>query len=659
MSRDKIYIGDLGYKVVGAPFPLGAGYIATMIDNYFNNYFETTIFIDPLEIIEALKKNPPKIIALANYSWNSNINSEIIKFSKKISKDIITVLGGPNFEKNDKKWLKGFFEYNRCLDFYVSGEGEWKFSQIVKTAIEYSYNTEKMKHKLSPDIFFKDHDGEIIQGDIPLQIALGSYYVDTRKKHLDSIKSPYISGRLDKFFEKEGMIPMIETVRGCPYSCTFCAWGDASLSRLSAFSEERVFGELDYIAARIGKSLTRLILADGNFGILKRDIEIARYLNEINKKYKWPQNIYLYFAKNSNDNIVKIASTLGKMIKVSLARQSMNPDVLKNIKRRNINDETFYKIQKELTKGNIESMVEIIYPLPGETKKTFVDGIGELFNKMDMLKTEIRFYPLELLPGSEVATTKSREKFGLKSAWRKLSGMDKNFGDVSCCEYQEIVISTNTFSLADFVYVRKLHFLICLFATYGIYQPIVELYQGKNKKNNFIWFLDKLIFAMSEKSNLMHEIYKLMEIDIHNELIPADKYRPDKPFEIGETKRMNIFYILKLLYDSKGKYRRAFSELIKKLFIENSLAAKEEIEKKLNEVEASIVDFVLIEKVYKSNDSSIELPKTYKNKSIVSEFMKTYNGNLISTLDSMYDLSSAGHLEKMLLKAHNVTKVME
>ena len=85
MKKDKIYIGDLGYKVAGASFPLGAGYIATMVDNYFNNYFDTTIFIDPLEIIDALKKNPPKIIALANYTWNRNINSEIIKFSKKIT----------------------------------------------------------------------------------------------------------------------------------------------------------------------------------------------------------------------------------------------------------------------------------------------------------------------------------------------------------------------------------------------------------------------------------------------------------------------------------------------------------------------------------------------------------------------------------------------
>ena len=283
--------------------------------------------------------------------WNSNINSQIIKYSKKVSNQIITVLGGPFFAKNDKLWLKKYFDTNKYLDFYVSGEGEWKFIELVKQARSQSYSVEKMLSKLSPDIFYRNKNGEVLQGTVPLQEVLDHRYKDTRKKDLDTIKSPYLTGRLDRFFKVDGMVPMIETVRGCPYGCTFCCWGDPSLSRLSAFSEERVYKELDYIAKR-SKNFTRLIIADGNFGILKRDILLANYLNKLNLKYGWPKSIYLYFAKNSNDNIVKIASVLGKMIKVSLARQTMNEDVLKNIKRKNINDETFYKVQKQLSVSN-------------------------------------------------------------------------------------------------------------------------------------------------------------------------------------------------------------------------------------------------------------------------------------------------------------------
>jgi len=654
MEKDIIYIGDLSYKKEGTPFPLGVGYISSMIDFYFDNTIDTVIFTDPLELISALKKKQPKIVALANYSWNSNINSQIIKYSKKISNEIITVLGGPFFAKNDKIWLKKYFEDNRDLDFYVSGEGEWKFIELVKQARKHSYSMKSMLNELSPDIFYKNKNGEVLQGTIPLQEVLDHRYKDTRKKDLDIIKSPYLTGRLDQFFEVEDMVPMIETVRGCPYGCTFCCWGDPSLSRLSAFSEERVYNELDYIAKRSEK-FNRLIIADGNFGILKRDILLANHLNKLNHKYGWPKSIYLYFAKNSNDNIVKIASVLGKMIKVSLARQTMNEDVLKNIKRKNINDETFYKVQKQLSVSNIDSMIEFIYPLPGETKNTFATGINELFKKLDILHTEIRFYPTELLPGSEMATNESREKFGIKSAWRKLYGSDKNFGEVKGCEFQEIITSTKTFSLSDFIYVRKLHFLICLFATYKIYQPIVELYQNKFHENSFVWFIDKLILAMETKSGLIAELFKEITSEIKNELKTEEEYNKIKNSlhsDGGRSKRINIYYILTLLYGKEGKYRKEFSKLIKDVLIENSLSDVEEIDKKIREIDSNLIDFNEVKKTFKTNNA-VEQLSIIPNNIIISEFAKCYNGNLIETLDKMYDLSSAGHLGMLVLKKHS------
>ena len=655
MPKDIIYIGDLSYKEDGTPFPLGAGYIASMVDYYYNNNFETVIFTNPLELTEAIKKNTPKIVALANYSWNNNINCEVLKFTKNISNKIITVLGGPFFAKNDKIWLKDFFNNNKALDFYVSGEGEWKFIQVVKQSQENSYEVDRISNKLSPDIFFRNKNGDVTQGTVPLQEELDNRYKDTRKKHLDTIKSPYLTGRLDKFFKIDGMVPMIETVRGCPYGCTFCCWGDPSLSRLTAFSEERVYSELDYIAQRSKSS--RLIMADGNFGILKRDILIANHLYSLNQKYNWPKNIYLYFAKNSNDNVVKVASVLGKMIKVSLARQTMNQDVLKNIKRKNINDETFYRVQKELAASNIDSSVEFIYPLPGETRKTFVDGIDDLFKKLDILHTEMRFYQTELLPGSEMATTDHRQKFGIKTAWRKLWRASKDFGNVKGCEYQEIITSTNTFSFSDLVYVRMLHYFVCLFSTYKIYTPVVELYQKKMHKNSFIWFIDRLISEMENDKNLMKELSDIITSEVKDEFIPINEYHNGKstfPNQKGSAKRINIYYILTLLYGKQGKYREAFTKLIKDVFVKNSLGGEEEINKILNQINANIIDYNNVHNLYMKTKSQNDL-STQLNDVLSSEYAKCQNGDLLETLYKMYDLSSAGLLQMMVLKKHNRT----
>ena len=57
MEKDIIYIGDLSYKKEGTPFPLGVGYISSMIDFYFENSIDTIIFTDPHELTSAIKKN--------------------------------------------------------------------------------------------------------------------------------------------------------------------------------------------------------------------------------------------------------------------------------------------------------------------------------------------------------------------------------------------------------------------------------------------------------------------------------------------------------------------------------------------------------------------------------------------------------------------------
>ena len=65
---------------------------------------------------------------------------------------------------------------------------------------------------------------------------------------VDSIPSPYLTGLFDSFAAGPGRAAMIETNRGCPYGCTFCDWGSATLSRVRKFDLQRVFDELEWAA---------------------------------------------------------------------------------------------------------------------------------------------------------------------------------------------------------------------------------------------------------------------------------------------------------------------------------------------------------------------------------------------------------------------------
>ena len=142
-------------------------------------------------------------------------------------------------------------------------------------------------------------------------------------------------------------------------------------------------------------------------------------------------------------------------------------------------------------------------------------------------------------------------------------------------------------------------------------------------------------------------------VDMLDDLV--DEYNNTKesiPHQKVRAKRINIFYILTLLYGKKGKYRLAFSELIKNMFVENSLSTFKEIDKKINEIEANIIDFPQMQKDYEAENLKAELSNGLDS-NIVAEFIKCNNGDLIDTLDKMNDLMSAGHLDEMVLKKHS------
>ena len=58
------------------------------------------------------------------------------------------------------------------------------------------------------------------------------------------IPSPYLDGTFDLFLD-EGLVPIVQTMRGCPYQCHFCVSGAIEWNRLRGFSTERVKAEID------------------------------------------------------------------------------------------------------------------------------------------------------------------------------------------------------------------------------------------------------------------------------------------------------------------------------------------------------------------------------------------------------------------------------
>ena len=99
---------------------------------------------------------------------------------------------------------------------------------------------------------------------------------------MDRIPSPYLKGYLDKFLEDSRLSPLLESNRGCPFTCTFCVDGTNSRSKVYHKSVSRFSQELEYVATRYKGII--LTIADLNFGMYARDIEISSSIARIKEK---------------------------------------------------------------------------------------------------------------------------------------------------------------------------------------------------------------------------------------------------------------------------------------------------------------------------------------------------------------------------------------
>ena len=451
MEPLKIYLADLTYNTVSIAneaFPLNIGYVGAYCKERFGSRVELTLFkyIDDLE--NSIHSSPPDILALSNYPWNYALDLALFEMMRDIHPETLRIMGGSNIS-HEAKLQSDFLMENEIVDVYVYLEGEVGFSNIVERVLhDEEPNLERSFIKGTPisGCLFIDSAGKFVRGQpVP------------RLKALDEFPSPYLTGLMDKFFDGS-LSPMMETNRGCPFSCTFCHEGHAVYQKVNFFSMERVNAELDYIAQRVPAEVHNLMFCDPNFGMYGRDKDICKTVAGIQKKTGWPKDIFASTGKNKKDHIADALFELNGSMQMWLSVQSMDDDVLDNIKRTNISLPDMLQIQSTLSANKLPSKSEIIVALPGETYETHIRSISKLVTAgVDTITA----YTLMLLNGTDMNTPQQRDQWGFVGKFRVLP---RDFGKLSngknVVEVEEVVAATKDLSFEDYVELRRLHLII-------------------------------------------------------------------------------------------------------------------------------------------------------------------------------------------------------
>jgi radical SAM superfamily enzyme YgiQ (UPF0313 family) len=292
------------------------------------------------------------VAGFSAYVWNERLSLAIARRLKERSPETLIVFGGPQVPDRSEPWLRA----NPFVDVAVHGEGEAVFATLLDRA--------------------ETHDWEGIPGISFLQ-ADGTYAQrpkGTRIVDLAEIPSPFLAGTFDPLLAanpRKGWVMIWETNRGCPFSCTFCDWGSATNAKVARFELERVLAEIEWMGEhRIGF----VFCADANFGMLKRDIDIARAVVEVKERLGFPFSFSVQNTKNATERAYEIQLLLNRSLNaygVTLSLQSTNQDTLANIKRANISSDSYRELQRRFAADGIYTYTDLILGLPGESYAGF------------------------------------------------------------------------------------------------------------------------------------------------------------------------------------------------------------------------------------------------------------------------------------------------
>ncbi len=464
----KIYLADLfhDYKPNHICVPLGIGFVGQFLIQEFPGSLSVELFKSPSDLIDRLKKAPPDILGLANYSWNVGLNNLVIERAKEVNPRTVVIQGGPHI-RVDNDGISEYLRANPNVDFYAMYEGEFATRNLVEQLLALS------------DPSALRREGKHIDGIAYLNNDQLVYSpLVTSKTDIERIPSPYLAGLLDKFLANPLYLPLLETNRGCPFACTFCAWGISAMNKVRKFSTDRVVAEIDYVSKRSEAAMW--YFTDANFGMFDRDIEIAKAIKKAVDNSSHFSKLSVNWAKNSSRYCTEIAHILRGICEPLIAIQSTDPNVLSNVKRGNIKISTMTDMIDQGRRDGIAMTTDVLVGLSGEDLDSHLNTLREVF-KLGFQSFNVG--QIRMLPGSEMETDESRSQFGLRTKFRYIAGFMGRYDDSNVFEYEESVTQTSTLSAEDMYYVRTVHFLVWVLWNSGLGQPLLRLIHDTDKIN--------------------------------------------------------------------------------------------------------------------------------------------------------------------------------
>jgi len=334
--------------------------------------FELEDSTTPQEVAISIVAKKAKIIGFTTLTPRFPTILKITQEIKKISKDLVTIVGGPHItgRPQDCQYIS--------IDYGVTGEGEPAILDLLN-ALTSSGNVSNV-----PNIVHK---------------LFGKLIINPKRhfiRDLDSLPFPAwdlldMKQYKDPPFFQEKSHAGVFTSRGCPYDCTFCA------SKVTWERKVR-YRSIDNVIAE----LTELKSAFGTSNIYFYDDHIATKRDRATDLLERVKNLGIkYQLQLRADSVTPKLALLLKQsgcLSAAIGVEAGDEFMLKSIRKRETKNQ-IRKAVRTLREAEVPTLTSYIIGLPGDTHET----IQKTLDFARELNTDqMKFMLLTPVPGTEV-----------------------------------------------------------------------------------------------------------------------------------------------------------------------------------------------------------------------------------------------------------------
>ena len=446
------------------------------------------------------------IFACSVYVWNRETNYKLMHEIKKENPNCLTVVGGPEPYYRDKH----FFEKNPQIDIVVKQDGEYPFPKIVEEVINGTKNFKQITGLVTKN------NGDTGPATLTKDFTR-SYFHDYAEEFIE------LAYDSKKFCYDDGVGIMLESDRGCPFGCTFCDWGSATMQKIRKIPLEIVYKDIEFAGEA---SIGTIDIINANFGIFARDIKITEKIAEVKEKFGSPERIHIQHTKTKLDHtkkILKIARSAKLLTSHVLPLQTTNSSVLEAIDRKNIPYTELIALAKETGNENIPIESIFIIGMPGDTYKSFQKNFWDVMEQGLLENFQTPYF--QILPNSPANDPAYREKWKIKTISRHAQQRRRrkaipNEGT----SISEFAVSSSTFNIADYIKMYIFSAIMRSFHGFG-FTRYISVYLRRTHDISYEEFYTKFLeeFFMNKKYPAVYSMYSKINEKINGFIFSSNQ----------------------------------------------------------------------------------------------------------------------------------------